>query len=55
MTVLKEEDGKFRFTGIDMERYEDRIEQSMNDDAASLEDVEIRENKSSKNLTREEM
>ena len=55
LDVSKVEDGKFRFTGIDVERFEDRIELSINDYAASLEDIEIREDKSSKNLTREEM
>ena len=49
LDVSKVEDGKVRFTGIDVERLEDRIELSMNDYAVSLEE------QSSKNLTREEM
>ena len=55
LDVSKVEDRKFRFTGIDVERFEDRIELSMNDYAASLEDIKIREDKLSENLTREEM
>ena len=55
LDVSKVEDDKFRFTGIDVEKVGDRIEISMNDYAASLEDVEIREDKSSEGLTREEM
>ena len=46
LDVSKVEDGKFKFTGIDVESFEDRIELSMNDYAASLEDIEIREDKS---------
>ena len=42
LDVLKVEDGKFRFTGIDVERFEDRIELSMNDYTASLNDFKIR-------------
>ena len=38
-----------------MQKFEDRIELSMNDYAASLEDMEIREDKSDEKLTREEM
>ena len=53
--VSKVENDKFRFTGINVEKIGDRIEMSMNDYAASLEDVEIREDKSSEGLTREEM
>ena len=55
LDMSKVEDGRFRFTGIDVESFEDRIELSMNDYAASLEDVEVREDKSSESLTREEM
>ena len=38
-----------------MERFEGRIEFSMNDYVARLEDVELREDKSDEQLTREEM
>ena len=38
-----------------MEKIEGRIEISMNDYAVSLEDVEVREDKSDEQLTREEM
>ena len=53
--MSKVEDDKFRFTGIDVEKVGDKIEISMNDYAASLEDVEVRDDKSSEALTREEM
>ena len=55
LDVSKVEDDKFRFTGIDVEKVGDKIEISMNDYAASLEDVEVRDDKSSEALTREEM
>ena len=55
LDVSKVEDDKFRFTGIDVEKVGDKIEISMNDYAASLEDIEVREDKSSESLTREEM
>ena len=55
LDISKVEDSKFRFTGIDMQKVGDQIELSMNDYAASLEDVEIREDKSDEKLTREEM
>merc|ERR1712074_160484 len=56
LDVSKVEDGRFRFTGIDIEKMEDgRIELSMNEYANSLEDILIREDKSSEQLDREEM
>ena len=50
LDVSKVEDGRFRFTGIDVEQFDDRIEISMDDYAASLEDIEIREDKSTEKL-----
>ena len=55
LDISKVEDSSFRFTGIDVQKFEDRIELSLNDYTASLEDVEIREDKSHEKLTREEM
>ena len=55
LDISQMEDSKFRFTGIDVQKVGDQIELSMNDYAASLEDVEIREDKSDDKLTREEM
>ena len=56
LDVSKVEDRRFRFTGIDIEKMEDgRIELSMNEYANSLEDILIREDKSSEQLDREEM
>ena len=55
LDISKVENDKFRFTGIDVEHIEDRIEISMNDYAASLEDIEVREDKSDEKITREEM
>ena len=55
LDISKIEESSFRFTGIDVKKFEDRIELSMNDYAASLEDVEIREDKSDEKFTREEM
>ena len=40
---LKGRNGKFRFIGLDVERFEDMIESSMYDYAAGLEDVKIRD------------
>ena len=55
LDISKVEDSKFRFTGIDVEQFDDRIEISMDDYAASLEDIAIREDKSDEKLNREEM
>ena len=55
LDVSKIEDGRFRFTGIDIEQVEDRIELSMEEYAESLEDILIREDKSSEPLNKEEM
>merc|ERR1712237_119491 len=55
LDISKVEDSKFRFTGIDVEQFNDRIEISMNDYAASLEDIAIREDKSDEKLNCEEM
>merc|ERR1712090_84812 len=55
LDVSKIEDGKFRFTGIDIEQVDGRIELSMDEYAASLEDILIREDKSSEPLDRDEM
>ena len=46
LDISKIEDSAFRFTGIDIKKFENHIEMSMNDYAQSLEDVEIREDKS---------
>merc|ERR1712105_511692 len=53
--ISKVEDSEFRFTGIDVKKIGDQIALSMNDYAASLEDVEIREDNSDDKLTREEL
>ena len=55
LDISKIEDEKFRFTGIDVQRFDDRIEISMADYAASLEDISIREDASDEKLTRDEM
>merc|ERR1712030_168749 len=55
LDVSKVEDGRFRFTGIDIEQIDGRIELSMDEYADSLEDILIREDKSSEQLDREEM
>merc|ERR1712105_74081 len=49
------EDGRFRFTGIDIEQVDGRIEMSMDEYADSLEDILIREDKASEPLDRDEM
>merc|ERR1712237_194532 len=55
LDVSKIEDGRFRFTGIDIEQIDGRIELSMEEYADSLEDILIREDKSSEPLDRDEM
>merc|ERR1712030_150068 len=55
LDVSKIEDGRFRFTGIDIEQIDGRIELSMEEYADSLEDILIREDKASEPLDREEM
>ena len=55
LDISKIEDSAFIFTGIDIKKLENHIEMSMNDYALSLEDIEIREDKSDEKLTREEM
>ena len=55
LDISKVENDKFRFTGIDVEKVDDRIEISMNDYAASLEDIEVREDVSDEKLSRDEM
>ena len=55
LDISKIEESSFRFTGIDVKKFEDCIELSMNDYAESLEDVQIREDKSDEKFTREEM
>ena len=55
LDISKVENDKFRFTGIDVEKFDDRIEISMADYAASLEDISIREDASDEKLTRDEM
>ena len=51
LDISKIEDGQFRFTGIDVKQIDDRIEISMDDYAASLEDIAVREDKSDETLT----
>ena len=55
MDVLKVEDDKFRFTGIDIKKVEDGIEISMEDYAESLKEIEIRDGKLDETLTRDEL
>ena len=55
LDVSKVEDEKFRFTGIDIKKVDDGIEISMEDYAESLEEIEIREDKSDETLTRDEL
>ena len=55
LDVLKVEDDNFRFTGIDIKRVEDGIEISIEDYAGSLDRIDIREDRSDKMLTREEL
>lgn len=42
LDVLKVEDGKFRYTGIDIKKVGDGIEISMNEYAESLEEINLR-------------
>ena len=49
------EDNKFRFTGIDVVKSDDKIIISMEDDTRSLELIEVRSGKPDEPLTREEM
>ena len=53
--ISKKEDEKFNFMGIDIEKVSEKIEISMFDYAASLEDIKVREDLSDSNLTRDEM
>merc|ERR1712030_169015 len=55
LDISKVENDKFRFTGIDVEKFDDRIEIFMADYAASLEDIAVREDASDEKLTRDEM
>ena len=55
LDVSKVEDDSFRFTGIDMKKVEDGIEISMKDYVESLEEIEIREDRSDETLAREEL
>ena len=54
LDVSKVEDDRFKFTGIDIRKTEDGIKISIEDYAESLEDIEIREDKSDESLTRDE-
>ena len=49
------EDDKFRYTGIDIKKVENRIEISMDEYAESLEEIKIREGKTNEELNRDEM
>ena len=53
--VSKVEDDKFRFTGIDIRKMENGIEISMEDQRESLEEIEIREDRSDETLTKDEL
>ena len=44
--ILKVEDKSFRLTGIDVKQLNEGVEISMNDYADSLEEIEVREDKS---------
>ena len=55
LDISKIEEGAFRFTGIDVQKIEDKIKVSMNDYANSLEVVNIRDGKRDEMLTKEEM
>ena len=55
LDVSKVENDNFRFTGIDIKKVEDEIKISMEDYAESLEEIEIREDRSDETLTREEL
>ena len=46
LDISKIEDSRFCFTGIDVERKDGRIEISMDDYAASLMEIEVREGRS---------
>ena len=41
--MLKIEDNRFRYTGIDIKKVENRIEISMDEYAESLEEIKVRE------------
>ena len=53
--MSKEEDDKFRYTGIDIKKVENGIEISMDEYAESLEEIKIREGKTDEELNRDEM
>ena len=55
LDVLKVGDKKFRFTRIDVNKIDDRIEILMNDYAAYLEDIVVRDDALDKKLTQDEM
>ena len=55
LDVSKVEDGMFRFTGIDVKQTENGVVLSMEDYAQSLEEIQIREDRSDEVLSREEM
>ena len=50
LDVSQVENNHFRFTGIDVRKIEDGIEISMEDYAKSLEEIEVREDRSDKIL-----
>ena len=56
LTVSKVERDRFRFTGWDIERFEDQVKVSIKDYANSLKDItEIRKADRNEKFTREEM
>ena len=55
LDVSKMEDDKFRYTGIDIKKVEDGIEISMDEYAESLEEIQVREDRSDEELKRDEL
>ena len=49
------EDDKFRYTGIDIKKVEDGIEISIDEYAESWEEIQVREDRSDEELTRDEL
>ena len=55
LDVSQVENDHFRFTGIDVRKVEDGIEISMEDYARSLEEIEVREDRSDEILSKDKL
>lgn len=55
LDILKIEDRLFRFTEMDVKQSDDGVDILMNDYVNSLEEIDVREDRSDEKLTREDM